>query len=139
MTLAQTHLMLACFWLGLLAAETVLELCGREAASLRVVARAHRWIDMFFEIPVALAVLASGLVLLCRLWPAPSLMLIHAAVGTIPVAVNLVCTAWIHARASESADDSRVAELTRRVKLTGLAIPLVVLALVIGISFMPAL
>jgi hypothetical protein len=33
---------------------------------------------------------------------------------------------------------AEVALLTRRVKLTGLAIPLVVVALVIGVRFMPA-
>ena len=44
MTLAQTHLMLTCFWLGLL---------------------------------------ASGLVLLARLWPAPPLMLGHAAAAVV--------------------------------------------------------
>ena len=139
MTLAQTHLMLACFWLGLLAAETVLELSGRDAVALRVMARVHRWIDTVFEIPVALAALATGLVLLSRLWPVRPLMLIHVAAGAIPVAVNLICTIWVHARARDSVDDSGVAELTRRVRLTGLAIPLVVLALVIGIGFMPAL
>ena len=138
MRLAQTHLMLACFWLGLLAAETVLELSGPDAASLRVVARVHRWIDAIFEIPAALAVLATGLVLLGRLWPAPPLMLVHAAAGIVPVAVNAVCTVWVQARARASAGDAEVAELTRRVKLTGLAIPLVVVALVIGVGFMPA-
>jgi len=85
-----------------------------------------------------LGLLATGLVLLARLWPSPPLMLVHAAAGTIPVAVNLVCTIWVQARARASAGDAEVALLTRRVKLTGLAIPLVVVALVIGVRFMPA-
>ena len=137
MTLAQAHLMLAGFWLGLLAAETVLELCGGDAASRRTVALVHRWIDAFFEIPVAIAVLATGLILLARLWPAPPLVLVHAAAGTIPAAVNIVCAVWVYARWKQSTDDARVVDLTRKVKLTGLAIPLVILALVIGVGFLP--
>lgn len=138
MTLAHSHLMLACFWLGLLAAESVLELSGRDAASLRLVARVHRWIDTLFEIPVALAVLATGLTLLARLWPAPPLVLVHATAGMIPVVVNLVCGIWVRVRARESAGDAEIATLTHRIQLTGLAIPFVVLALLIGLNFTPA-
>ena len=135
MTLATVHLIIVSFWLGLLAAETVLELCIRDAASTRTVALVHRWIDLVFEAPTAIAVLVTGGLLLARIWPAPSLVLIHAAAGALPALVNLLCVGYVVAR-SRTADEAEARALTRKVKLTGYAIPLILVAMAIGLGFL---
>jgi hypothetical protein len=132
MTLANIHLIIVSFWLGLLAAETALELCARDAASTRTVAEVHRWIDLCFEGPVAIAVLITGSVLMVRIWPAPPLMLAHAALGAVPAVVNLLCVGYVLAR-TRATDAAEAQALTRKVKLTGLAIPLILAAMAIGL------
>lgn len=136
MTLATSHLMLVTFWLGLLATETVLELTVRDAASARTVAAVHRRIDLFFEGPTAIAVLVTGGMLLARAWPAPLLVLVHAAAGALPALVNLLCVGYVLKR-SRAEDEADLMALTRKVKLTGYAMPLIVVALLIGLRFLP--
>jgi hypothetical protein len=137
MTLPQLHLVLVSFWLGLFAAESVLELSDRDPGSRRTIAVVHRWIDTLFEIPVAIAVFVTGSLLLARAWPVPPILLAHAGAGLIPVVVNVICIKWVHARWKET-DEARACNLTRRVKLTGLGIPFAILALIIGLGFLPA-
>jgi len=135
-TLLQLHLILVSFWFGLWAAETVLELCARDPGALRTVAVVHGWIDIIFEAPVAIAVLVTGALLLARMWPAPSLHLVHAGLGMVPVIVNLACIRWVLARTTES-DEARVRVLTWKVKVSGLAIPVAMLAFVVGLGSLP--
>lgn len=135
MTLATVHLMLVTFWLGLLAAETVLEFTARDTASMRTVAAVHRWIDLCFEAPTAVAVLVTGGILLARVWPAPPLVIVHAAAGALPALVNLLCVAYVLER-SHAKDDAQLRALTRKVKLTGYGIPLIFVALAIGLGFL---
>jgi hypothetical protein len=137
MSLLQLHLMLVSFWFGLWAAETVLELSARDPQSTRTIASLHRWIDVLFEMPVAIAVLITGGALLARMWPVGPLALVHAAAGVIPAAVNLLCFGYVYARAKTD-DEARARDLTRKVKLTGYAIPVAVIAMVIGFSLVSA-
>ncbi|MBI1816366.1 MAG: hypothetical protein HYR72_15420 [Deltaproteobacteria bacterium] len=136
MMLVQLHLIAVSFWLGMVAAETVLEFCGRDAVSRRTVAVAHRWIDLLFEIPVVIVVVGTGTLLLARAWPASPLLLVKVGAGSIAVIANLICVPLVHARWKET-DDARVRALTRQVKMTGLAIPFAIAALVIGLGFLP--
>ena len=137
MAIVQLHLILVSFWFGLWASETVLELCGRDAASRHIVALVHGWIDLVFEGPVTVAVLVTGALLLARAWPAPPLLLVHAGLGMVPVIANLVCMMWVQQRRKET-DDERARALTSKVKLSGLAIPVAIVAMVMGLGFMSA-
>jgi hypothetical protein len=135
MTLLQLHLVLVSFWFGLWAAETVLELSARDPGALRTAAVVHKWIDILFEGPVAIAVLVTGALLLARAWPAPPVVLIHAGLGVVPAVVNLVCMKWVLSRAGET-DDARVRALTWKVKVSGLGIPVAMVAFVVGAGFL---
>jgi hypothetical protein len=134
--LTQLHLVTVSFWLGIVAAETVLEFCGRDAASRRTVAVVHRWIDVLFEVPVVIIVIVTGGLLLGRAWPASPLLLVKVGAGIIAVIANLLCIPLVHARWKET-DDVRMRALTRQVKMTGLAIPFAIVALVIGLGVLP--
>ena len=134
MTLLQIHFLAAGFWLGLLAAETVLELHPR--ASQPPLAIVHKWIDLLFEGPAVLLVLVTGALLLARNWPAPPLLLAKAAVGLVPILANLYCFPLVLRRA-QTTDAQRALMLTRRIKLTGAAIPFAIAAFAIGFYLRP--
>jgi hypothetical protein len=134
--LMRIHLVAVGFWLGMVAAETVLEFCGRDAASRRTVAVVHHWIDVLFEIPIVAVVLTTGVLLLARIWPAPPMLLVKVGAGLIAVIANVICVPLVQARWRET-DDARVQALTRRVKMTGSAIPFAILALAIGLGLLP--
>jgi hypothetical protein len=137
MILQQVHAAAACAWLGVVAAESVLELQARDAAARRLVAVVHAWIDLLFEGPLVVLVLVTGVWLLARAWPAPPLLLFKAGAGLIAVIANLICIPLVRMRA-KATDDARVIALSQQVQLTGLAIPFGLLALIIGIGFLPA-
>ena len=136
MTLVQFHLAAVSFWFGVLAAETVLELSPRNAGERRLVAVAHAWIDRLFELPTVIAVLISGALLLARAWPASPLLLVKVGAGLVAVIANLVCIPLVHARC-RATEDVRVCALARQVRMTGLAIPFGIAALVIGLGLLP--
>lgn len=137
MTLLKFHLIAVSFWFGLLAAETVLELWGKAATGLRTVAVVHRWIDLLFEMPIALAVLISGGLLLAQLEAYSSLLLLKVAFGLITVFANLLCFPLVHAR-WKARDYARIEQLTRQIAWTGWGIPLGLGAFVIGLFFLRA-
>jgi hypothetical protein len=132
MTLLQVHIVTASAWLGLVAAETVMELYGRDAASRRLIAQIHRRIDILFEVPLVALVLVSGAVLLSRAWPASPLLLAKVGAGMIGVIANAFCIPWVQARA-KAVDDAKVQALTRKIAATGVAIPFGVAALALGL------
>jgi len=136
MTLLTCHLIAVSFWLGLLAAETVMELWARTPEARRTVAGIHRWIDTCFEGPIAIAVLVSGGLLLARAWLPSTLLWIKVAAGLVTVAANLICIPIVFARA-RATDDARVATLTRYVAMTGWGIPFGLAAFVIGLFYLP--
>jgi hypothetical protein len=134
MTLLQLHFLAVGFWMGLLAAETVLEFHPR--ASQPPFAIVHKWIDLLFEGPVVLLVLVSGALLLARNWPAPPLLLIKAAAGLVAILANLYCFPLVLARA-RTTDAQRALVLTRRIKLTGAGFPFAIAAFAIGLYLHP--
>ena len=135
MTLAQFHGALVCTWFGLVAAEAVIERQARDAASGRLVATMHRWIDLLFEGPVAALVGATGLVLLARAWPAPPLLIAKAAAGMIPVLINLYCVKFVVDRA-KTTDAAVARSLTHKIFLSGAwGLPFGLFALVVGFGY----
>ena len=64
--LAEIHGAAAGAWLGVVAAETVVEFSAHDAPSRRIVAKMHAWIDLLFEAPLVAIVLVTGSVLLAR-------------------------------------------------------------------------
>jgi len=134
-TVLQLHLISVSFWFGLVSAEVVLELSARDEPSRRFVAKVHKWIDILFEIPVVILVIASGALLLSQVWPGSSLLLIKVVLGMVAITANFMCFQFVHSRAGAK-DDARIQAMTRRVLMTGLAFPIGIAAFVIGIGFL---
>lgn len=133
MTLLQVHLVAASAWMGLIAAEVVIELLAQDNATRRFVAEAHKRIDLFFEGPLVAIVLVTGCMLLYPLWPGATPMLFFkVAVGTIAVVSNVVCIHWVLARA-RAKDDNDFYQYAKKVSLTGYTIPFGLLALALGL------
>jgi uncharacterized membrane protein len=100
MTILQIHIVAASAWIGLIAAEVVIELLAHDTTTRRFVAQAHKRIDLFFEGPLVAIVLLTGSVLLYRLWPsATPLLLLKVVIGLIAVVSNVVCIHWVLGRA----------------------------------------
>lgn len=135
MTLLQLHAAAVCAWMGAVAAESVLELSRTDSATRRLVASVHAWIDRLFEGPLLVLVLVTGAMLLARAWPAPPLLLLKVGAGMVAVLVNLLCMVLVQRRA-RAGDDAQLQALTRQIRLTGLAIPFGLLALVIGFGYL---
>ena len=133
MTLLQVHIVSASAWLGLIAAETVIELMARDRAARQFVAKAHKTIDLYFEGPLVAIMLVTGSLLLTRLWPNASvLLLVKVAVGLVAVVSNLLCIHWVLGRA-RARDDDEFRAYAQKISLTGYTIPLGILALAIGL------
>lgn len=135
MTLLQLHAAAVCTWMGVIAAESVLELCKNDLNTRRLIATVHGWIDILIEGPLVVLVLVTGSMLLTRVWPASPLLLIKIGAGMIGVIVNLICIVLVRMRA-KSTDDARMQALTHQIRLTGLAIPFGLVALVIGFGYL---
>ena len=133
MTLLQIHIVSASAWLGLIAAETVIELMAKDRAARLFVAKAHKTIDLYFEGPLVAIVLVTGSLMLYQLWPNASyLLLTKVAVGLVAVVSNIVCIHWVVSRARAKNDDE-FTEYAHKISLTGYTIPMGVLALAIGL------
>ncbi|MBI2565652.1 MAG: hypothetical protein HYV63_01290 [Candidatus Schekmanbacteria bacterium] len=82
-------------WLGCVAVEAVLEIAG--AGELPTVARLHRWIDAFVEIPAFTAVVVSGLWMF-DLDRFGGVYLAKILCGLAAVLVNVLCVGPVFAR-----------------------------------------
>lgn len=136
MNLQELHGAAVSAWFGVLAAEAAIEMQARTPESRRIVAVMHGWIDLVAEGPLIAITVATGIPLLIRIWPAPTLVLVKAALGLAAVAANTVCIALVAARVRED-DDTRRIKLTRRITLAGTAIPIGLVAWVIGYFYLP--
>lgn len=134
-TLLQLHFFTVSFWFGLLAAESVLELVGRRGTE-HIIARVHRWIDLLCEGPVVIAIFVTGGLLLSRLSQVPPILWVKIAFGSFTLLVNLYCMGLVLARAREK-DETRFRSLSKKVRLTGYAIPFGLIAFIIGIGLLP--
>ena len=134
MSIAQIHAAAVCAWFGVIGAEVILELHGRDPAARRVVAAVHQWIDLLLEGPLVLLVLATGAVLVARAWPLSPLLIVKVIAGLVAIIANMICIPLVRMRAAAT-DDRRMLSLSRQVTQTGFAIPVGVFALVLGFGF----
>ena len=133
MTILQIHVVAASAWMGLIAAEVVIELLARDSTTRRFVAEAHKRIDLFFEGPLVAIVLLTGCVLLYPLWSsATPLLLFKVSIGFIAVVSNVVCIHWVLGRA-QAKDEGEFYKYAKKVSWTGYTIPFGLLALFLGL------
>ena len=89
---AMLHLMMLCFWGGVVATEAVVEVAPFRQTGLHPAAiRFHYWIDLMVELPLVLAVVATGITLLFLTEPLTPLHWLKVGFGAAAVAVNLFC------------------------------------------------
>jgi hypothetical protein len=130
------HLVLVSLWGGVVLAETVLELCGGgDEAARRTVARVHYWNDLLVEIPLLVAVLATGAVLAARAWPLTWLHWVKIGAALVAVATNLYASAMVVARHRAGGDAAAIRRYTTRIRLSGVGVPFAVVAAYIGVSY----
>ena len=133
MTILQIHIVAASAWMGLIAAEVVMELLAKDSTTRRFVAEAHKRIDLFFEGPLVAIVLFSGCALLYPLWSSVTpLLAIKVSLGLIAVVSNFVCIHWVLGRARAKNDDEFY-KYAKKVAWTGYTIPFGLLALALGL------
>lgn len=94
--LAMAHLIVLAGWGGVVATEAVVEVApflkrGLHPAAIRL----HYWIDLLVELPIVVAVIATGIALAVT---TPNLTLLHAVkigCGALAVSINLFCIAVV--------------------------------------------
>ena len=132
MSLLNVHIFAASAWIGVVGCETVMELTAHDPAARRLVARVHQWIDILFEMPLIATVLVTGAVLLARAWPPSFLLLVKIGAAMIAIVANFICVQFVRARVRAESDETAIA-WTRRIMLTGYAVPFGLVALIIGL------
>lgn len=133
------HLLALGAWAGLVMTEAVIEIAGHRSASLAyAVARFHRSIDLFVELPLLGAVLLTGSVLFHRATPNTALW-IKVVFAHGAIAANLACVYLVLRRARlaeggpDQADSGALRRLTRLIFGAFIVgIPLALVALVLG-------
>ncbi len=132
------HLVLLATWGGVVVAETALELAGDDDATLGHVARVHYRIDLFAELPLLAAVLATGAWLTARVWPPTPLHWAKIGCGLAAVAINLACVVFVVQRRRAVDDPARMRRLHRRIRWAGAGIPFALAAAWLGLAYFRA-
>jgi len=90
--LAMLHLMMLSLWGGVVATEAVIEVYPFRKRELHAATiRFHYWIDLLVELPLVLAVIATGTALFFLTDQVTPLHLVKIGLGGAAVAVNLFC------------------------------------------------
>jgi len=90
--LAMVHLIMLSMWGGVVATEAVIEIYPFRRRELHAATiRFHYWIDLLVELPLVLAVIATGIALLLLTDPVTPLHLVKVGFGGAAVAINLFC------------------------------------------------
>lgn len=90
--LAMVHLMVLSLWGGVVATEAVIEVLPFRQSDLHAATiRFHYWIDLLVELPLVLAVIATGAALFFLTDVVTPLLLVKICLGGAAVAVNLFC------------------------------------------------
>ena len=108
--LAMVHLMVLSLWGGVVATEAVIEVLPFRQRELHAATiRFHYWIDLLVELPLVLAVIATGVGLWILTDPVTTLHLVKIGFGGAAVAVNLFCIVVVvkRGRRLESDADDR--------------------------------
>jgi hypothetical protein len=127
------HLILLALWGGIVLAEVVVELVGRDEAHVAAAATMHYWIDLLLELPVIAGILATGTVLAVRAWPLDRLHWLKIGAGLLAIAANLFCALVVVKRRHAKADARAAYRRPIFLSLTGL--PFGVLALYVGLRY----
>jgi len=94
------HLVVLSMWGGVVATEAVIEILPFRRRELHgATVRMHYWIDLLVELPLVLAVLVSGVTLLCTIEEVTGRHLVKVAFGGAAVLVNLACIVVVVRRA----------------------------------------
>jgi hypothetical protein len=97
------HLMCLCLWGGVVATEAVIEILPFRRRELHpATIRMHYWIDLLVELPLVIAVCATGVTLLFLIEEFTTLHLVKVSFGAAAVAVNLFCIAVVLRRARQA-------------------------------------
>jgi len=90
--LAMVHLVVLSIWGGVVATEAVVEVTPFRRRELHEAAiRFHYWIDLLVELPLVLAVVATGTALALTIPALSGLHIVKILLGATAVAVNLFC------------------------------------------------
>ena len=92
------HLVVLAMWLGVVITEVLFEFAASDAESLRAAARFHYKVDKYGELPILVAVLATGTILSVRVWPWTPLHFIKIAASLAAVGSALLCVLWVFQR-----------------------------------------
>ena len=113
------HLVVLSLWGGVVATEAVLELYPYRRKVLHENSiRYHFWIDLLVELPLILAVIATGLTLVYLAWPLTATHFIKLACVSIAVSANLVCIVFVirrKLRLDSGADEAELWARTRQI------------------------
>jgi hypothetical protein len=89
---ALVHLVVLAMWGGVVATEAVVETTGHRRSELTGAAsRFHYWIDLLVELPLVVAVIATGASLLWLVEDITDRHLVKLAFAASAVAVNVAC------------------------------------------------
>jgi hypothetical protein len=117
--LAMVHLIMLSLWGGVVATEAVIEVYPFRQRELHAATiRFHYWIDLLVELPLVLAVIATGAALVFLTDPLTPLHFVKIGFGGAAVAVNLFCIVVVVKRGrrlAEDADDERLWRASRTV------------------------
>ena len=90
--LAMVHLVMLSLWGGVVATEAVIEVHPFRQRDLHAATiRFHYWIDLLVELPLVLAVIATGATLFFLTETVTPLLLVKIGLGGAAVAINLFC------------------------------------------------
>jgi hypothetical protein len=90
--LAMVHLIVLSLWGGVVATEAVVEVVPFRRPELHAAAiRFHYWIDLLVELPLVVAVIATGAALALSIDHLSGLHIIKILFGATAVTVNLFC------------------------------------------------
>jgi hypothetical protein len=115
--LGTAHLVLVALWGGVVATEAVIELYPRRHRGLHEpTIRLHYWIDLLVELPLLVAIVASGAWLVVRAWPLSVTHLVKLGCVLVPLAANLTCIALVLRRRRRLEAGEAEADLWRRTR-----------------------
>lgn len=127
------HLLYLSLWGGLVAGESVMEIYGRKHPEFQqAVARFHLWMDLCVEIPLLVAVLMTGGLLLQQR-ALDTQLLIKVLAGMGALAANIYCVTVVIRRTRTLADEDLTRRLSGKVILSAVTgVPLALVALFLG-------
>jgi len=110
------HLVMLALWGGVVATEAVIEISPFRHRELHTATiRMHYWIDLFVELPLVIAVAATGGTLLYLTESITRLHIVKVSFAGAAVAVNLFCIAVVlrRARRIDSAEETALWRASR--------------------------